>query len=125
VFLVLTVELLGVRSLSFAVGAYLPVGTSAAIFVGGVVKWLAERGAEKSAEEETSPGSLYASGLIAAGGIIGLLAVGVKALESTGSVPANVLHVGGPFETNNLVGVAAFTLLAYSLYYFAKKPLKS
>ena len=123
VFLVLTVELLGVRSLSFAVGAYLPVGTSAAIFVGGVVKWLAERGAEKSAEEETSPGSLYASGLIAAGGIIGLLAVGVKALESTGSVPANVLHVGGPFETNNFVGVVAFLLLAYSLYYFAKKPL--
>jgi putative OPT family oligopeptide transporter len=125
VFLVLTVELLGVRSLSFAVGAYLPVGTSAAIFVGGVVRWLAERGAEKSAEEETSPGSLYASGLIAAGGIIGLLAVGVKALESTGTVPLNVLHVGGPFETNNLVGVAAFVLLAYSLYYFAKKPLKS
>jgi|CXWL01.1.fsa_nt_gi putative OPT family oligopeptide transporter len=123
VFLVLTVELLGVRSLSFAVGAYLPVGTSAAIFVGGVVKWLAERGAEKSAEEETSPGSLYASGLIAAGGIVGLLAVGVKALESTGSVPANALHVGGPFETNNFVGVAAFLLLAYSLYYFAKKPL--
>jgi len=125
VFLVLTVELLGVRSLSFAVGAYLPVGTSAAIFVGGVVKWLAERGAEKANEEETSPGSLYASGLIAAGGIIGLLAVGVKALESTGSVPANVLHVGGPFETSNLVGVAAFILLAYSLYYFARKPLKS
>lgn len=123
VFLVLTVELLGVRSLSFAVGAYLPVGTSAAIFVGGVVKWLAERGAEKSAEEETSPGSLYASGLIAAGGIVGLLAVGVKALESTGNLPANAIHVGGPFETNNFVGVVAFLLLAYSLYYFAKKPL--
>ena len=42
VFLVFTVELLGVRSLSFAVGAYLPVGTSAAIFVGGVVKKMLE-----------------------------------------------------------------------------------
>jgi putative OPT family oligopeptide transporter len=125
VFLVFTVELLGVRSLSFAVGAYLPVGTSAAIFVGGVVKWLAERGVEHKADEETSPGSLYASGLIAAGGIVGLFAVAVKALETTGRVPANLLHIGGPFEANNVVGVLAFVLLAYSLYYFAKKPLKS
>jgi len=125
VFLVFTVELLGVRSLSFAVGAYLPVGTSAAIFVGGVVKWLAERGVEHKAEEETSPGSLYASGLIAAGGIVGLFAVGVKALETTGRVPANLLHVGGPLEANQIAGVLAFVLLAYSLYYFAKKPLKS
>ena len=38
-------------------------------------------------------------------------------------LPANALHVGGPFETNNFVGVVAFLLLAYSLYYFAKKPL--
>ena len=126
VFLVFTVELLGVRSLSFAVGAYLPVGTSAAIFVGGVVKWLAERGVEhKAGDEETSPGSLYASGLIAAGGIVGLFAVAVKALETTGRVPANLLHIGGPFEANNVVGVLAFVLLAYSLYYFARKPLKS
>ena len=86
----------------------------------------AERGAEKKAgDEETSPGSLYASGLIAAGGIVGLFAVAVKALETTGRVPANLLHVGGPLETNQIAGVIAFVLLAYSLYYFAKKPLKS
>ncbi len=44
VFLVIAVELLGIRSLSFAVGSYLNIGTTAAIFCGGVVKWLAERG---------------------------------------------------------------------------------
>ncbi len=125
-FLVCTVELLGVRSLSFAVGAYLPVGTSAAIFAGGVVKWLAERNApHKASDEETSPGSLYASGLIAAGGLVGLFAVAVKALEKMNLAPANLLHIGGPFETNDLAGIAAFVLLAYSLYHFARKPLKS
>ena len=46
VFLVIAVELLGIRSLSFAVGSYLSIGTTAAIFAGGVVRWLAERGAE-------------------------------------------------------------------------------
>jgi uncharacterized oligopeptide transporter (OPT) family protein len=124
-FLVVCVELLGVRSLSFAVGAYLPIGTSAAIFAGGVVRWLAElsQKAKTGDEEETSPGSLFASGLIASGGIVGLFAVGVKALETTGRVPANLLHVGGPLEGSNLAGVIGFTLLAYSLYHFARKPL--
>ena len=76
VFLVIAVELLGIRSLSFAVGSYLSIGTTAAIFCGGLVRWLAERGTRRpKAEDEASPGALYASGLIAAGGIVGLLAI--------------------------------------------------
>ena len=122
-FLVFVVELLGIRSLSFAVGAYLPVGTSAALFVGGLVKWLAERGQEGGHDDETSPGSLFASGLIAAGGIVGLLAVGVKALENLGYLSPNMLHIGGPFEANDGAGLLAFALLGYALYYYARKPL--
>ena len=61
VFLVVAVELLGIRSLSFAVGSYLSIGTTAAIFCGGVVKWLAERGQKQTEEGEASPGALYAS----------------------------------------------------------------
>ncbi len=41
--LVLAVELLGVRSLTFAVGAYLSIATTLAIFVGGVVRWMVDR----------------------------------------------------------------------------------
>ena len=48
VFLVIAVELLGVRSLSFAVGSYIGIGTTAAIFCGGLVRHLAERGQERS-----------------------------------------------------------------------------
>ena len=33
-------ELCGVSSLAFAVGVYLPLSTSAPIFVGGLVRWL-------------------------------------------------------------------------------------
>ena len=76
VFLVIAVELLGIRSLSFAVGFYLSIATTLAIFCGGVVRWLVERRARKAGgaveESEVSPGSLYSSGLIAAGGIVGL-----------------------------------------------------
>jgi putative OPT family oligopeptide transporter len=129
--LVVGIELLGIRSLTFAVGAYLSIGTTLAIFCGGVVRWLVDRAAERSgsgakteAEKEVSSGSLLASGLIAAGGIVGLAGVGLKLLES-------VTHRQTPHfsATNPLykdwVSVVAFAALAYALYYFAKKPMPS
>ena len=48
VFMVVAVELLGIRSLSFAVGFYLSIATTLAIFCGGVVRWLTERRAKKA-----------------------------------------------------------------------------
>jgi putative OPT family oligopeptide transporter len=177
--IVIVVELLGVRSLTFAVGAYLSIATTLAIFVGGVMRWLVDyvvhRQAARQAriehdaslalwhsdretwlaqhpgfdptdpthadpsgrpvfnaitardatiESEVSPGSLYASGLIAAGGIVGLLGVCVKLYEAATdrSIPRfsdhNPLH-------NDLVSIIMFALLAFSLYYFARKPLKT
>jgi uncharacterized oligopeptide transporter (OPT) family protein len=128
VFLVIAVELLGIRSLSFAVGAYLSIGTTLAIFVGGVVRWMVDSAAKKadsSAETEgdVSPGSLYASGLIAAGGIIGLLGVALKLYEATFGKedPIRFPHT---FLDNSGVSVVAFAALAFSLYYFARRPLK-
>ena len=129
--LVIGIELLGVRSLTFAVGAYLSIGTTLAIFVGGVMRWMVDRALAKSgdgpkteAESEISSGSLYASGLIAAGGIMGLVGVCVKLYEA-----ATDKVVPSFSETNPLhkdwVSVMAFAALAFSLYYFARKPLDS
>jgi hypothetical protein len=47
VFLVIVVELLGIRSLAFAVGAYLSIGTTLAIFAGGLTRWLVESAAKR------------------------------------------------------------------------------
>ena len=127
VFLVTAVELLGVRSLSFAVGAYLSIGTTLAIFTGGVVRWIVDRAVEKAGGEgtdsEISPGSLFASGLIAAGGIVGLLGVALKGYESTFD-KGDILNFPHTFLDNNYVSVAAFLALAFALYHFARKPLK-
>jgi putative OPT family oligopeptide transporter len=129
--LVVGIELLGVRSLTFAVGAYLSIGTTLAIFCGGAVRWLVDWNAARTGteaktevEKEVSSGSLLASGLIAAGGIVGLAGVGLKLLES-------VTHKQTPHfsSTNPLykdwVSVVAFAALAYCLYYFATKPMAS
>jgi putative OPT family oligopeptide transporter len=128
VFLVIAIELMGVRSLTFAVGSYLSIATTLAIFAGGVVRWMVDRAMEKSGavaetESEISPGSLYASGLIAAGGIVGLMGVGMKLWESV-SERNNPIQLPQTFFYNDWVSVLMFALLAGSLYYFARKPLK-
>jgi putative OPT family oligopeptide transporter len=123
--LVMGIELLGVRSLTFAVGAYLSIGTTLAIFCGGAVRWLADQAIARSgnapqtdAESEVSPGSLFASGLIASGGIMGLVGVAFQAFDKTFPhfSPDNPLH-------NDGVSVLCFALLGFSLYHFARKPM--
>ncbi len=73
VFISVTLELCGIRSLSFAVGSYLPIATTAPIFAGGVVRWLVERKMGQKEESEISAGTLFSSGLIAGGSLAGLL----------------------------------------------------
>jgi len=134
VFLVIAVELLGIRSLSFAVGSYLGLHTTLAIFCGGIVRWAAERGRKPAgghAESEVSPGSLFASGLIAAGGVMGLIAIVINVLGDPELgirvIPPGVFAFGPKIApglaTSNLLAVLMFALLAYSLYYFARKKL--
>ncbi len=136
VFLVIAVELLGIRSLSFAVGSYLGLHTTLAIFCGGIVHWLVNRGKSESsghAESEVSPGSLYSSGLIAAGGVIGLLGIVFNVLGDPelgiNLIPAGVLAFGpklfGGLAQSHVFAVVMFVLLAGSLYYFAKKPVET
>ncbi|MBV8437063.1 MAG: oligopeptide transporter, OPT family, partial [Silvibacterium sp.] len=76
---------------------------------------------------EVSPGSLYASGLIAAGGIMGLLGVARKLYEAaTGNemrvwfAPSSSLY---QLLYRQPLSVVMFAALAFSLYHFARKPL--
>ena len=140
--LVLAVEILGVRSLAFAVGAYLSIGTTATMFAGGLVRWLVEVSSKKTEEGEASPGALYSSGLIAAGGVFGLLGIVIALLQDP-EISTRVPHwlvvvlrlpwrqdlfafgpkILGSLATSNLFGLVMFILLAASLFYFARKKL--
>jgi hypothetical protein len=91
---------------------------------------VAERAGQKAEETDVSPGSLYASGLIAAGGIVGLLGIAVKLMETQGWIPEGAVAWGTHLPwmasgspTGHWIGVVTFAALAYSLYYFARKPL--
>jgi len=140
--LVVAVEILGVRSLAFAVGSYLSIATTATMFAGGLVRWLVETSSKKQDEGEASPGALYSSGLIAAGGVFGLLGIIIALLqdpEISNRVPHWVSSVFGlpwrpdlfsfgpkflgPLAASNLFSLFMFLVLAASLFYFARKKL--
>jgi putative OPT family oligopeptide transporter len=73
VFISIALELCGVRSLSFAVGSYLPITTTAPIFVGGLVRAFVERQSADVKESDVGAGTLFSSGLIAGGSLCGIL----------------------------------------------------
>jgi hypothetical protein len=82
-------------------------------------------GASEGLESEVSPGSLYASGLIAAGGIVGLLGVALKLYESaTGHFDLIKMSPKNPFY-HDWISVVMFALLMGSLFYFARRPLNA
>jgi len=84
------IELCGVPSLPFAVGVYIPLPTTAAIALGGVVRRAAARGAE--AEAEASAGTLFASGLIAGGALAGLAIALLQGLDVQAAGPDGVVR---------------------------------
>jgi putative OPT family oligopeptide transporter len=129
VILAITVELCGVKSLSFAVGAYLPLSTTLPIFGGGVLKAIVDwrTGRHKNpAEEELSKGNLFATGLVAGGALAGvvvaLLSVNENVFNSLAKVNAehgiSKALGGGGYQ---LLGLAFFLLMAYTLYRIAIK----
>ncbi|RKG49276.1 oligopeptide transporter, OPT family [Corallococcus sp. AB011P] len=110
VFISLMLELCGVSSLPFAVGVYLPISSSAPIFVGGIVRFLVDklRGGS-AAEAEFSPGTLMSSGYIAGGSIAGVL-IAILEIASDGAwtrainLPALFGHEGAVGSFLNAVG---------------------
>jgi len=94
VMITVVLELSGVPSLAFAVGVYLPISTSAPIFVGGVVRWLVDKYLRKkpenlrlteeqmAAETDKSPGVLLASGYIAGATLAGVIYAFLNLKES-------------------------------------------
>jgi hypothetical protein len=125
VFIAVTLELCGIKSLSFAVGTYLPLSTTLPIFIGGAVKGLVELREKKKGikvapeEEDLGKGNLFATGLVAGGALFGVIvAILTVFFESAmtsidlGDSMQGALGELGYF----LLGVAFFAFMAFVLY---------
>lgn len=132
VFLAITMELCGIKSLSFAVGAYLPLATTLPIFLGGAIRGIVESKQKKAnqqlsaEEEELGKGNLFATGLVAGGAVAGVIIAfvsgsdaGEKFLRAVSQEEGlvHLLSENGYF----LMGSLFFALMAGILYKVATK----
>lgn len=120
----IVVELLGIQILPFAVGLYLPIHLSTPIMVGGVIRGILDKRKEDEniLREKTEGGVLFASGLIAGEGLIGILLAVMAIIPVGGATLADKIAFG-----NNVLGqwgsLVFFAGLAYLLIkksFFAK-----
>jgi putative OPT family oligopeptide transporter len=116
--LALLMELVGVSSLPFAVGLYLPISTSTPIFVGGLIRKIVDKKRKTSATEaEFSPGVLVASGLIAGGAIAGLTQAIFFILDWNAAF--DLSSWVGALAHSDLWALVPFAALALFLYFVA------
>ncbi|MEO6185472.1 MAG: OPT/YSL family transporter, partial [Steroidobacteraceae bacterium] len=132
----LLMEISGVPSLAFAVGVYLPISSTAPIFVGGMLRYFVDRRKRREPEaaklDETQfgaltdrgPGVLFASGYIAGGAIAGIVIAFLAGVTSdfdaalqrwsTGSNP----FFEGPYA--DLLSMLPFLVLVVLLWQVAR-----
>ncbi|MDX1942248.1 MAG: oligopeptide transporter, OPT family [Saprospiraceae bacterium] len=124
------IELCGVSSLAFAVGAYLPLSTTSPIFVGGLIKWFVDRKNKTTEESEVGPGALFSSGLIAGGAITGIIIailLGTTIGSAADGSPISVMSKinTGLAEkmgaTGDIIGLIAFAAMCFLLWRYATR----
>ena len=125
------VELCGISSLAFAVGAYLPLSTTSPIFMGGLIKLIADKFNKKKDDSEIGPGALFSSGLIAGGALTGILVaifmgtnIGNDAKGNPVSLMSKINTGWGNAmgSTGDIIGLVAFLLLSVLLLKMAVEP---
>ena len=114
IFLGVMLILIGVSSpMLVAIGMYLPLGTTFAIFVGGLLRWLTEMIAERRGFNDAqrarmeNAGVLAASGMIAGEALMGLVTSGFNLYK--GALPQ---VFGNPSYT---IGIVVLALLGFIL----------
>ena len=125
------VELCGISSLAFAVGAYLPLSTTSPIFMGGLIKLIADKLNKKKDDSEIGPGALFSSGLIAGGALTGILVAIFMGTNLGNDAQGNPVSLMSKINTGwgnamgsigDIIGLVAFLLLSVLLLKMAVEP---
>ena len=121
VFMALTLEMIGVPPLAFALGMYLPIELNTPLLVGGLIAhWVGTRSKDEALNNaRRQKGTLIASGFIAGGSIMGVVSAFVAL------VAGDRLHIGlaestiGNWHVGMIVSLVAFLALCLFLYRYA------
>lgn len=116
-FVAITMELCSVKSLSFAVGLYLPLSTTLPIFVGSLVRgaadWVGSRKGETAADEDLGKGSLFATGLVAGGALAGVI---VALLSVNQGVKDALAKISAEHGLTSMFGEGGYQILGVLFY---------
>ena len=119
VFIAVTVEILKIPVMPFAVGMYLPFSLSAGIMAGGIIRYIVDKvkGTDAEKKERADRGVLFTSGLIAGEGIMGII-LAVLAVCNV----ADVIVL--PFSIPQIGSLVIFVVLLFGLYKLCMKKEK-
>ena len=120
VFISIMLEILGLSALTIAIGLYLPIYTSVPIFIGGMLRDYFDRREDKAAADD---GILFASGLIAGEGLVGILLALVTIIKVGGRPLVEVIDLGAPL--GDIGGVLGLLLICVCIVLAARSGKRS
>jgi len=112
----------GVSALAFALGMYLPMELNSPLVLGAAVAWFLQRSSKNRELNKArhEKGTLIASGFIAGGALVGVLAALLRFIEDSWKVSLipDLTKTAGPWlqQWHNWIGLIMFILLATGLY---------
>lgn len=120
IFIGITVELIGIPVLPFAIGVYLPVHLNACIMVGGLVRLALDKIKRNEEEKKTivNDGILFCSGMIAGEGLVGIL-LAVFAVFGIDKAVDLSEYVGVPTAVGNVISLGVLALMVLSVLKFS------
>ena len=111
------VEILRIPVLPFAVGLYLPIHLSVPIMAGGLLRLIYEKREERTKER----GILYASGMIAGEGIIGILLAVFAMIPFGNTSLLEKMNLSARINLGNAGGIVFFAILIGTMVYFMER----
>jgi len=131
IILAVVLEFIGIPPLAFALGMYLPIHLNTPILAGGIVAHFVSKSTSDSklANARKEKGTLIASGFIAGGAIMGVLAAAIVYIGqlTTGESQWNLKvalgteHWAEHIAGGEILGFVMFALILVYMYYDSKK----
>lgn len=122
VFIAIAIEILQLPVMPIAIGIYLPVQTSAAIMIGGLVRLVVDKMKNVSDAQRkgmVNAGILYSSGMIAGEGLVGILLAVFAIIPAGAGTFADKLAL--PFTLGPIGSIALCVALIATMFYYANK----
>lgn len=122
VFMALTLEMIGVPPLAFALGMYLPIELNTPLLVGGLLAhWVGTRSRDKALNDaRRDKGTLIASGFIAGGSIMGVVSAFVALVAGDRLQVGLAEATAGNWHMGMIVSLFAYLALCLFMYRYAK-----